>query len=82
MKTPVRSQHLNKTKLLKKETPTKVFSCKIYDIFKSTYFIEHLRATASELTTNNTLMGLYFIRLKIARLKYGLNITKTWTYYV
>ena len=30
-----------------KETPTQVFSCEISGIFKSTYFEEHLRTTAS-----------------------------------
>ena len=30
------------------QTPTQVFSRKICEIFKSTYFEEHLRATASE----------------------------------
>ena len=29
-----------------KKTPTHVFSCEIRAIFKSTYFIEHLRTTA------------------------------------
>ena len=30
-------------KHFKKETPTKVFSCEICEIFKNTFFIEHLR---------------------------------------
>ena len=29
-----------------KNTPTQVFSCEIYEIFKNTYFEEHLRKTA------------------------------------
>ena len=33
--------------LFKKETPTQVFSCKICEIFKNTYFEEHLQTTAS-----------------------------------
>ena len=28
--------------LLKKETPTQVFSCEIWDIFKNAYFKKHL----------------------------------------
>ena len=32
---------------IKKETPTQVFSCKYCKIFKSTFFEEHLQATAS-----------------------------------
>ena len=32
-----------------KETPRQVFSCGIFDIFKNTYFEEHLRMTASTL---------------------------------
>ena len=30
-----------------KETPTQVFSCEIYEVFKNTYFEEHLRTTVS-----------------------------------
>ena len=30
-----------------KETPTKVLSCEIYQIFKNTYFQEHLQTAAS-----------------------------------
>ena len=29
------------------ETPTQVFSCEYYEIFKNTYFEEHLRTAAS-----------------------------------
>ena len=32
--------------LYQKEPPTQVFPCEICDIFKNTYFEEHLRATA------------------------------------
>ena len=32
---------------IKKETLVHVFSCKICEIFKNTFFTEHLRATAS-----------------------------------
>ena len=31
----------------KKETPTQMFSCEFCKIFQSTFFTEHLRATAS-----------------------------------
>ena len=34
-------------KFIKKETLAQVFSCGLCDIFKNTYFIEHLRKTAS-----------------------------------
>ena len=30
------------------ETPARMFSCKICEFFKNTYFEEHLRTTASE----------------------------------
>ena len=33
---------------IKKETLAQVFSCQFCDIFKNTFFTEHLRATASE----------------------------------
>ena len=32
-----------------KEIPTQVLSCKYYEIFKNTYFEEHLRTAASVL---------------------------------
>ena len=43
--------HLFRTANLskQKETPTQVFFCKICEIFKNTYFEEHLRTTASKL---------------------------------
>ena len=37
-----------------KETPIQVFPCEICEIFKNTYFEEHLRTTASEYTTSIT----------------------------
>ena len=33
---------------IKKETLAQVFSCEFCEIFKNIYFLEHLRATASE----------------------------------
>ena len=35
----------------KKETPTQVFSCEFYKIFKSIFFTEHLRTTVSDTST-------------------------------
>ena len=32
---------------INKETLAKVFFCEFYEIFKNTFFTEHLRATAS-----------------------------------
>ena len=37
----------NEVATLLKDTPTRVFSCEIYKIFKSTYFEEQMQATAS-----------------------------------
>ena len=34
---------------IKKETPAQVFSCEFCEIFKSTFFTEYLRVTASDL---------------------------------
>ena len=34
---------------IKKETPPQVLSCESYEIFKNTYFEEHLRTDASKL---------------------------------
>ena len=39
-------------KPLKKETPTLVFSCETCEIFKDTYFEEHLRTTTSMTAAN------------------------------
>ena len=33
-----------------------MFSCEIYEIFKNTYFEEHLRTTASEFIGDSTLL--------------------------
>ena len=59
---------------IKRETPTQVFSCKYYEIFKVTYFEKHLYTAASVLPsvvhyiepsslvcTANKLIGLYMI---------------------
>ena len=34
--------------LTKKEIPTQVLYCEFYEIFKNTYFVEHMRRAASE----------------------------------
>ena len=52
-KTPVLESLFNKVAGLKacnyiKETPTQVFSCEYYKIFKNTYFEKHLRAAAPD----------------------------------
>ena len=44
---------------IKKKTPTQVFFCEYYEIFKNTYFKKHLRTTTSEDTP--TLMLSYEI---------------------
>ena len=43
---------------IKKETPTQVFSCS--EIFKNTYFEEHMRTAASELTLRSDCLELCF----------------------
>ena len=35
---------------IKKETLAQVFSCEFYEIFKNTFFTEHLQTTASKCT--------------------------------
>ena len=52
--------------LYQKETPTQVFFCEIYEIFKSIYFEEQLLMTASEsflkvvqLTSENYLLNTF-----------------------
>ena len=55
-KTPILESLFNKVaESLLKETPTQVFSCKICEVFKSNYFEEHLRMTASEFIGDTTL---------------------------
>ena len=39
------NKHLQACDLLKKETPTQIFSCEFCKSFKDTCFIKHLRAT-------------------------------------
>ena len=39
---------------LLKETSTQMFSCEIWEIFKNTYFEEHLRTAAFIMLTNHT----------------------------
>ena len=39
---------------IKKETLAQVFSCEFWEIFKNTFFIEHLRETTSENILNTT----------------------------
>ena len=46
--------------LYKKVSPTQVFSCGICKIFKSTYFEEHLRTTASETSSKFTRAALFW----------------------
>ena len=46
--------------LYSKETPTQMLSCKICDIFKNTYFEEHLRMSAS--VTYELILALIHIR--------------------
>ena len=51
LKTPVpESQACN---FIKKETMAQVFSCEFCEIFESTIFKEHLRATTSQHGTSN-----------------------------
>ena len=42
------------------ETPTQMFSCEYSEISKKTYFKEHLRTAASELTLGSDCLGLCF----------------------
>ena len=66
--------------LNQKETPTQVFSCKIYEIFKSTYFEEYVRVAASRGTLvyftqnnqwNKNIWIYVWIFLKVGRGRVG-----------
>ena len=46
--------------LHEKQTPTKIFSCEYCEISKKTYFEEHLRTAASEVTLGGDCLGLSF----------------------
>ena len=48
---------------IKKETLALVFSCEFYKIFKSTFFTEHLRTTAS-VSVNHVAMAMGKIKNK------------------
>ena len=54
---------------IKKETPTQVFSCDVWEIFKNTFSTEYLRATGSVSISSfhNTFLGL---RLSVLILEY------------
>ena len=47
--------------LFKKETPTQVFSCEIYESFKNTYFEDHLRTAVSRLLSTLMLALCAFV---------------------
>ena len=43
----------NTRNFIKKKTPTEVFSCEYYEIFKNTYFEERLRTAGSVYYSDN-----------------------------
>ena len=47
---------------IKKETLAQVFSCKLCEISKNTFFTEHLLATASVLNTLLRLRGRFYLK--------------------
>ena len=49
----------NKVAVLKKETPTQKLFCEYYEIFKSNFFIEHLRKAA----TGGVLLKQLFLKI-------------------
>ena len=50
--------------LFKKKTPIQVFSCEYWEIFKNTYFEEHLRTAASEVYSHQSIIGsAHFMQL-------------------
>ena len=53
-------------KIIKKETLPQVFSCELYEISKSTFFTEHLWATASDYG----LFWLYMIDLHSQKIQF------------
>ena len=75
--------------LIKKESLTQVSSCEICEIFKKTFFIEHLRTTASIVpwdeydrkrkiaSNNNSIPGKYCKTLKQKGMKKSKNL-KNW----
>ena len=59
-KTHVLKSFFNKVVGLKASTPTQVFSCKICEIFKGTYFEEHLQTTACNDSQKNMTSLMHF----------------------
>ena len=47
---------------VKKETPTQAISCELCEIFKNTYFMEHLLTTAS---TYYIVLVRFFIKIHV-----------------
>ena len=45
------------------ESPSQVFSCEFYAVFKDTYSVEHLWRVASEYEWNNDLSAIDDVRL-------------------
>ena len=79
---------LKRLQLNQKETPTQVFSCKIYEIFKSTYFEEYVRVAASRGTLvyftqtnqwNKNIWIYVWIFLKVGRGRVGGSSIFRWT---
>ena len=63
---------------IKKETPTRVFSCKICEIFKNTYFEEHLRTAPSESTMKKELsIGILYSYIMVAMKFHLTKVLKT-----
>ena len=53
----IKLHRLDGVQLYQKETPAKTFSCKFFEIFEKTYFVEHIRADVRmKWTTKNCLI--------------------------
>ena len=83
IKTPVRESLLLKLKisnLIKRETPTQIFSCEICKIFKNTYIQKHLWTTASDFLKaypSSSLFGKILSASKSTGYKLGIFVNVT-----
>ena len=72
-KTSIRKGQKGATHFIKKENLAQVFSCEFCEVFKNTSFAEHLRTTASEMSSgnqNSLSEFLYSVFFRI-RIEYG-----------
>ena len=62
--------------LIKKDTPAQMFSCEYYEVFKNTFFTEHLWTTASKFFGNQRRFSFLYSRSMVGSYKIFLKSKK------